>query len=353
MARLPFNYDLTEKITLDDLDGKILDELQNAFPLEEKPYNIIAARLGIDVEKLWARISKLVDDGVIRRIGASLNSKKLGYASTLAAVRVPVEILDHAAEVVGSYCEVTHSYLRDDVFNIWFTLIAVDEERIEAVLKEIQIALSLNEGDVLNLPTIKLFIGESRHEIIQQGAELLGEVEGLKIRAALVLLSFGAVCADGDKPPVDIATAVELFHIADAMHDRTIDSVKGWSSDISLVFGDYLYSQAYRLIAQCSNVGISACLSDAIARICEYDLTNLCMDDDSDVDSSGKTSIYYSVCCQIGAICGHAGDELAECFKQFGGELGMAGSIERLGRLDDSEYKRSLADIAKQLCGGA
>lgn len=151
-----------ENIALDDLDSKILDQMQNAFPLEERPYDIIAQRLGIDVDKLWARITKLVDDGVIRRIGASLNSKKLGYASTLAAIRVPADALDHAADVVGSYCEVTHSYLRDDVFNIWFTLIAVDTDRIAAVLKEIQTALSLNDDDVLNLPTIKLFKLDAR-----------------------------------------------------------------------------------------------------------------------------------------------------------------------------------------------
>ena len=193
--------------------------------------------------------------------------------------------------------------------------------------------------------------GESRHSIIQQGAELMGEVPGLKIRAALVLLSFNAVCRPGDKAPVDIATAVELLHLGKTMQDRSIDTVKKWSSDISLVFGDYLYSQAYRLMAQCGNADVSACLSDAIDRICEYELTNICeQDDDRDVDGGDKTAIYYSTCCQIGAICGSACDDIVGSMKEFGAELGMAGVGEKLGRLEDSEYKRGLAGIAEHLC---
>ena len=201
---------------------------------------------------------------------------------------------------------------------------------------------------------LRNIFGESRHEIIQQGAKLLTEVPGLKIRAALVLLSFRSVCADQGKSPVEIATAVELLHIAEAMHDRSIESVKKWSSDISLVFGDYLYSQAYRLIAQYSNASVSACLSDAVGRICEYELTYLCeQTDDRKVDNSEKTAIYYSTCCQIGTICSGADDELIECFKQFGAGLGMAKAKEKLSSLEDSDYKNSLIDIAEQLCEGA
>ena len=61
------------------------------------------------------------------------------------------------AEVVGRYAEVTHSYLRNGQFNIWFTLIAFDEDRIEIILEEIRTALSLESSDILNLPVKKLF----------------------------------------------------------------------------------------------------------------------------------------------------------------------------------------------------
>lgn len=147
---------------MDELDGRILDVLQNDFPLSERPYRAIASKLAISVDELWERIEVLIDEGVIRRIGASLDSRKLGYSSTLAAVRVAAERVDEAAGIIGGYPEVTHSYQRDDQFNIWFTLIAVDDARIEGILEEIRSALSLEVSDVLNLPVTRLFKLDAR-----------------------------------------------------------------------------------------------------------------------------------------------------------------------------------------------
>ena len=147
---------------MDEIDKRIIAELQRGFPLEVNPYDIIADKLNISVDQLWLRVQQLVNDGVIRRIGLSLDSRKLGYASTLAAIRVTPAILDQAADVVGKYPEVTHSYQRKGDFNIWFTLIAVDNERIDGVLEEIRLSLGLNGDDVLNLPVLNLFKLDAR-----------------------------------------------------------------------------------------------------------------------------------------------------------------------------------------------
>ncbi|MCK4998559.1 MAG: hypothetical protein KAS23_03455 [Anaerohalosphaera sp.] len=147
---------------MDELNKKIISELQQGFPLEVNPYDIIAGKLGISVDELWERVQQLVGEGVIRRIGVSLDSRKLGYASTLAAVCVAPENVDRGAEVVGRYPEVTHSYERKGEFNIWFTLIAVDNVRIEVVLEEIRAVLGLNSADVLNLPVLNLFKLDAR-----------------------------------------------------------------------------------------------------------------------------------------------------------------------------------------------
>ena len=142
---------------MDGLDYRILDVLQNEFPLRRRPYEVIAERLNISGDELWERMQRLLKEGVIRRMGASLDSRKLGYASTLAAISVPAERVDEAAQVVGKYPEVTHSYLRNDQFNIWFTVIAGSSERIAAILEEIRSALALEQAAVLNLPVIRLF----------------------------------------------------------------------------------------------------------------------------------------------------------------------------------------------------
>jgi len=150
---------------MDEIDSRILRELQHDFPLSEGPYEVVAGRLEISVEELWTRVEHMLDEGVIRRMGASFDSRKLGFSSTLAAVSVNSDLVDRAAEVIGSYPEVTHNYLRNDVFNIWFTMIAVDDRRIEEVLEEIRTTLSLAKSAVLNLPVERLFKLDARFSV--------------------------------------------------------------------------------------------------------------------------------------------------------------------------------------------
>jgi len=147
---------------VDELDSRILRALQYEFPLSERPYEALARKLDISADELWERTLKLIDQGVIRRLGASLDSRKLGYSSTLAAVSVSSERLEEAAEMIGGYPEVTHSYQRDDRFNIWFTIIAADSERMDVILEEIRSALSLDSSQVLNLPVKRLFKLDAR-----------------------------------------------------------------------------------------------------------------------------------------------------------------------------------------------
>jgi len=147
---------------MDNLDKKILEELQHNFPIEERPYDKIAKKIGITPDELFARITKMHDSGLIRRIGVSLNSAKLGYASTLAAVRVKPDLIEKAADIISRYHEVTHSYLRTDRYNIWFTLIASDSGRVAEILEKIRTDLSLKPEDILNLPVERLFKLDAR-----------------------------------------------------------------------------------------------------------------------------------------------------------------------------------------------
>jgi DNA-binding Lrp family transcriptional regulator len=150
---------------MDKIDSQILHELQYNFPLSERPYEIIAKRLKISTEDIWNRVQMMLDKGVIRRMGASFDSNKLGFPSTLAAVSVTPELVNRAAQIIDQFYEVTHSYLRDDVFNIWFTLIAMDENRIESILEQIRKSLSLERSQVLNLPMKRLFKLDARFRV--------------------------------------------------------------------------------------------------------------------------------------------------------------------------------------------
>jgi len=132
------------------------------FPICSDPYGVISDRLGIDKDALLARVKALIGSGTIRRIGISVDSRKMGYSSTLAAVRVKPDQVDTACEIIETYPEITHSYLRNDKFNIWFTVIAIDQQRIQEVLKELRIKLNLEISDVLDLPVKQLFKLDAR-----------------------------------------------------------------------------------------------------------------------------------------------------------------------------------------------
>ena len=115
---------------MDDLDREIITQLQMDLPLEANPYQVIAQRLDIDAELLFKRVEALLDIGTIRRIGASIDSRMIGYSSTLAAIRVSDDQVDPACKLIDACPEITHSYLRSNEYNIWFTVIASSKERV-------------------------------------------------------------------------------------------------------------------------------------------------------------------------------------------------------------------------------
>jgi len=151
---------------MDQLDCCILKALQDEFPLSERPYDILADKLQISCGQLLNRVQKMIKEGIIRRIGVSLDSHKFGFSSTLAAVSISPECIEQAAEIIGQFPEVTHSYLRNDHFNIWFTIIAVDKKRIKHILDSIRSELFLETSHILNLPVKRLFKLDARFEII-------------------------------------------------------------------------------------------------------------------------------------------------------------------------------------------
>lgn len=141
--------------TLDDLDRAILNEIQSHFPLVIRPYAEMGEKVGVSEEEVLARVKRLHEAGIIRRIGANFTSRKLGYTSTLCAARVPPEKLPHFAAVVNRYPGVTHNYLRKHRYNVWFTLIAESPDRLAEIIEEIRKAGGVEE--ILSLPAKEIF----------------------------------------------------------------------------------------------------------------------------------------------------------------------------------------------------
>ena len=140
---------------MDDIDEKLLNLIQNEIPMDRRPFQILSKKLYIDEVEVIERINKLKEEGIIRRIGGIFNSKKLGYTSTLCAARVPYYRIDEVAEYINGYDEVTHNYIREGRYNMWFTVIAFSEEKLSNILRDIKINAGLKE--IMNLPSTKVF----------------------------------------------------------------------------------------------------------------------------------------------------------------------------------------------------
>lgn len=140
---------------MDKIDKKILNMIQKNFPIGREPFKKVAEVIGIGEDEAIRRIKKMKDDGIIRRIGAVIDPRKLGFISTLCAARVPDEKVADFARTVGGYPGVTHNYRRNHEYNIWFTLIAESEESLEGIVAEISEKTGID--DILSLRAHRTF----------------------------------------------------------------------------------------------------------------------------------------------------------------------------------------------------
>ncbi len=142
---------------LDALDRRLVNCLQDGFPIAERPFAEVAERLGADEAEVIARLGRLLEDGVLSRFGPLYNVAEMGGAMTLAAMSVPETRFGEVAELVNGYLEVAHNYRRDHRFNMWFVVACETPEEIAAVLADIEARSAL---PVLDLPKEEEFFLE-------------------------------------------------------------------------------------------------------------------------------------------------------------------------------------------------
>lgn len=145
---------VTPSVELDDIDRKLINLIQAEFPISKNPFAEIAQTIGATEEIVLVKLERLKEKGIIRRIGPIINTRGIGGTNTLAAVKVPAHRIEQAAAVINRYDEVSHNYLRNEEYNIWFTVSAPTRERLDQILNEIQTEL---DCPLLDLPTIRQF----------------------------------------------------------------------------------------------------------------------------------------------------------------------------------------------------
>ena len=140
---------------MDDLDRKILTEIQKEFPRATEPFRVLGEKLGILGEEILRRIQKLKEEQILRQISAIFDTKSLGYKSTLVAMKFANEDLDQGAEVINQHPGVSHNYRRNDDYNLWFTIAVPPYHSLEETIQKLH-ELS-GAKNTLILPTLKLF----------------------------------------------------------------------------------------------------------------------------------------------------------------------------------------------------
>jgi DNA-binding Lrp family transcriptional regulator len=132
------------------LEQRLLNEFQHGMPLTPNPYADIARQLGVYETTVLETLQRLQTEGVVSRVGAVFRPNRIG-ASTLAAIAVPAAELEEVAAMVSEFTEVNHNYEREHRFNLWFVVVADDEDRLESVLAEIE---ERSGYPVLDLPLL-------------------------------------------------------------------------------------------------------------------------------------------------------------------------------------------------------
>ena len=144
-------------VALDDVDRRVLNLMQGSFPLEPRPYSAVAREAELTEDEVMARVQRLLDERIIRQVTPIFDTRALGYGSMLVAAKVDPDHPWRAAKVINSHPGVSHNYLRNHDFNMWFTLAVEGDSKLGMqgtldLLQELTGAQSIRQ-----LPTLKLF----------------------------------------------------------------------------------------------------------------------------------------------------------------------------------------------------
>jgi siroheme decarboxylase len=165
-------------IPLEELDRRLLNLMQGKFPIEPRPYARVAELAGISEEEVMTRVQHLLNERIIRQVTPIFDTRALGYSSMLVAAKVDAENPHRAAKIINAHPGVSHNYLRNHEFNLWFTIATEPDSKLglEGTLEAL--AAEAGAESVRQLPTLKLFK-------IRMDLEMEGTTEDLA-RAAVV-----------------------------------------------------------------------------------------------------------------------------------------------------------------------
>ena len=142
---------------LDEVDKRLLNLMQGKFPIAPRPYEAVAREAGMSEAEALARVQALIDDRIIRQVTPIFDTRALGYSSMLVAARVDPENPHRAARVINAHPGVSHNYLRNHDFNLWFTIATEPDSKLGLEGTLAVLAAEAGAESVRQLPTLKMF----------------------------------------------------------------------------------------------------------------------------------------------------------------------------------------------------
>jgi DNA-binding Lrp family transcriptional regulator len=144
-------------IPLSELDKRLLNLMQGRFPIAERPYAAVAQEAGMTEQEAIARVRELIEERIIRQVTPIFDTRALGYSSMLVAAKVDPENPWRAANVINEHPGVSHNYLRNHEFNIWFTIATAPDSALGLDRTLEVLAREAGAESIRQLPTLKLF----------------------------------------------------------------------------------------------------------------------------------------------------------------------------------------------------
>jgi len=199
-------------IVLDEFDKRLLNQMQGAFPIAQRPYAEVATALSTDEATVLRRVQELIDERIIRQVTPIFDTRAFGYSSMLVAAKVDPEHPWGPAKIINSHPGVSHNYLRNHEFNMWFT-IAVEEGSKLGLQGTLDVLQELTGAEsIRQLPTLKLF--KIRMDLdMEGGTDVLAKAVGAAVEPAEL-----------DKQPFD---------------DRDVEVVRATQGDLPVVSEPY------------------------------------------------------------------------------------------------------------------
>jgi DNA-binding Lrp family transcriptional regulator len=163
-------------IPLDDVDRRLLNLMQGSFPIAPRPYRRVAELGEVSEAEVMSRVQRLLDKRIVRQVTPIFDTRALGYSSMLVAAKVDPEHPHRAAQVINAHPGVSHNYLRNHEFNLWFTIATEPDSKLglEGTLEVL--AREAGAESVRQLPTLKLFK-------IRMDLEMEGDTQALSSAA--------------------------------------------------------------------------------------------------------------------------------------------------------------------------